>query len=133
MKVIKRCFSPAIMLIRSRPILLLMQNYNRYTCALPVQGKNTALLCIDSSANKGRERETHCHRDQLPSYSSGNWASAAATGIESAPEIEYFDDLIYRRRPILHPRESAYAPPLLTSKDVRLSSCQRMRYAHWSS
>ena len=77
------------MLIRSRrPILLLLQKYNRYTCALPVQGENTALLCIDSSVNKGRERETHCHRGQLPSYSSGNWASAAATG------IEHFDDLI---------------------------------------
>ena len=97
-----------------RPILLLMQNYNRYTCALPVQGKNTALLCIDSSVNKGRERETHCHRDQLPSYSSGNWASVAATGVESAPGIEHFDDLIYRRRPILHPRDA---------RDVYLGMC----------
>ena len=34
--------------------------------------------------------------DQLPSYSSGNWASAATTGIESALGIEYFDDLVPR-------------------------------------
>ena len=62
-----------------------------------------------------KERKTHCRGDQLPSYSSGNWASAAATGIESAPGIEYLNDLVPRmhrmdmcrraneRRHLIHP------------------------------